>query len=244
MNPLNDSDALIWLPGLVCDEAVWTGVRARFPQPGEVITYPDARSIEAMAQRVLAAAAGRRVWLAGHSMGGRVAIEVARRLDAGRLRGLVLASTGHQPLAEGEAGELERAGRAKLVALARAEGMRAMGRAWVQGMVRPENLGSPIEAEIVDMIARHAPETFEGHVQALLGRPDASATLAALAAPVLLLCGAQDGWSPPERHATIARIVRDGQLQVIEGAGHMLPMEQPAAMAQAIQAWMRGVAAR
>jgi pimeloyl-ACP methyl ester carboxylesterase len=235
---MHDDETLIWLPGLVCDEAVWAGVRAHSNEPGLVITYPDARSIDAMAQRVVDAAAGRRVWLIGHSMGGRVAIEAARRLGPA-LRGLVLASTGHQPLADGEAGEREREGRAKLVALARNEGMRAMGRQWVRGMVRPEKLGTPIEDAIVEMIARHTADTFEGHVQALLGRPDATATLVALTAPVLLLCGAQDSWSPPERHQVISRIVQRGQLQIIEGAGHMLPMEQPQIMARAIQAWMQ-----
>jgi pimeloyl-ACP methyl ester carboxylesterase len=235
---MRDEETLIWLPGLVCDDAVWAEVRAHWSAPGEVVSYLDARSIETMAQRVVDAAAGRRVWLIGHSMGGRVAIEAARQLGPA-LRGLVLASTGHQPLADGEAGEREREGRAKLVALARSEGMRAMGRQWVQGMVRPENRGTPIEDAIVEMIARHTPDTFEGHVQALLGRPDATATLAALAAPVLLLCGAQDSWSPPERHQVISRIVQRGQLQIIEGAGHMLPMEQPQIMARAIQAWMQ-----
>ena len=53
-------------------------------------------------------------------------------------------------------------------------------------------------------------------------------------AAVLLLCGAQDSWSPPERHAAISRVVQRGQLQIIEGAGHMLPMEQPRIMARAI----------
>lgn len=235
---MHDDESLIWLPGLVCDEAVWADVRVQWSEPGLVVDYPDARSIHAMAQRVVDAAAGHRVWLIGHSMGGRVAIEAAHRLGPA-LRGLVLASTGHQPLADGEAGEREREGRAQLVALARSEGMRAMGRQWVQGMVRPENLGTPIEDAIVEMIARHTPATFEGHVQALLGRPDATATLAALDVPVLLLCGAQDSWSPPERHQVISRIVRRGQLQIIEGAGHMLPMEQPRIMARAIQAWMQ-----
>lgn len=235
---MHDEEALIWLPGLVCDDAVWAEVRAHWSAPGAVVSYPGARSIDAMARRVVDAVAGRRVWLIGHSMGGRVAIEAARQLGPA-LRGLVLASTGHQPLADGEAGEREREGRARLVALARSEGMRAMGRQWVRGMVRPGNLGTPIEDAIVEMIARHTADTFEGHVQALLGRPDATATLAALAAPVLLLCGAQDSWSPPERHQVISRIVQRGQLQIIEGAGHMLPMEQPQTMARAIQAWMQ-----
>lgn len=235
---MHDEAITVWLPGLVCDEAVWTDVRAHWSEPGLVVIYPDARSIDAMAQRVVDAAAGRRVWLIGHSMGGRVAIEAARQLGPA-LRGLVLASTGHQPIGDGEAGEREREGRAKLVALARSEGMRAMGHQWVQGMVRPENLGTPIEDAIVEMIARHTPATFEGHVQALLGRPDATTTLAALTAPVLLLCGAQDSWSPPERHQVISRIVQRGQLQIIEGAGHMLPMEQPQIMARAIQAWVQ-----
>ncbi|WP_066269121.1 alpha/beta fold hydrolase [Hydrogenophaga palleronii] len=235
-----DEPLAIWLPGLVCDEAVWAGVHAHWAAPGPVITYPDERSIGAMAQRVLAAAAGRRVCLIGHSMGGRVALEAARQLGPS-LCGLVLCSTGYQALPGDEAGQREREGRAQLVALAQGDGMRAMGERWVKGMLKPEHLGSPVEADVVAMIARHTPRTFENHVQALLNRPDATATLSGLSVPVLLLCGAQDSWSPPARHAAMGQLVPPGlaQLQIIEDAGHMLPMEQPLFVAHAIRAWMQ-----
>ena len=71
---MHGDETLIWLPGLVCDEAVWSGVRAHASAPGLVVAYPDARSIDAMAQRVVDAVAGRRAWLIGHSMGGASAM--------------------------------------------------------------------------------------------------------------------------------------------------------------------------
>lgn len=235
----------IWLPGLVSDAAVWADVRMHWSAPGPVVTYPDEDSIEAMAQRVVEVADGRPVWLVGHSMGGRVAIEAARRLGPA-VQGLVLASTGYQPLPPGEAGQQEREGRAQLIAMAQREGMHAMARRWTLGMLRPEHLGSPMEEDVVAMIGRHTPQTFENHVRALLNRPDATDALAALQVPVLLLCGAQDLWSPPARHAAMSRLLPPGQaqLQIIEGAAHMLPMEQALIVAHAIRSWMQRQTAR
>ncbi len=68
-------EPVLLLPGLVCDRAVWEPQIAALATHRECIVadYGAADSIQAMAQRVLSAAP-ERFCVAGHSMGGRVAL--------------------------------------------------------------------------------------------------------------------------------------------------------------------------
>ncbi|HBH39917.1 MAG TPA: alpha/beta hydrolase, partial [Curvibacter sp.] len=106
------STTLMLLPGLNCDAAVWAPqVAALKAQANCIIPAWGLRdSLTAMAQQVLDEAPTDRFSVAGHSMGGRVALEVMR-LAPQRVARLALLSTGTHPLAAGEAGEKERVGR-------------------------------------------------------------------------------------------------------------------------------------
>jgi pimeloyl-ACP methyl ester carboxylesterase len=176
-------------------------------------------------------------------MGGRVAFEVVRQAP-GRVTGLALLDTGCRALAPGAAGEQERHGRLALLATARREGMRAMARVWVQGMVHPRRLAdAPLIDPILDMFARKTAEIFAAQIHALLSRPDASGLLGGISCPALLLCGAQDSWSPPAGHREMAAAIPGSTFAIIEDCGHMAPMEQPAAVTTALAAWLDTVAA-
>jgi pimeloyl-ACP methyl ester carboxylesterase len=48
-------------------------------------------------------------------------------------------------------------------------------------------------------VGRMSGEIYAAQTRALLGRPDAGEVLRGLACPTLVLCGMQDGWSPPDR---------------------------------------------
>ncbi|MFN7196434.1 MAG: alpha/beta fold hydrolase, partial [Hylemonella sp.] len=110
---------LMLLPGLNCDAAVWA------PQVAALQDVADCRipawglrdTLTAMAEQVLQEAPPGPFCLAGHSMGGRVALEVLR-LAPERVERLALLSTGTHPLAAGEAGEKEKAGRMALLKIA------------------------------------------------------------------------------------------------------------------------------
>jgi pimeloyl-ACP methyl ester carboxylesterase len=237
----------------MCDATVWAPLRPRLDavlhQGGRVdgpdgndaafsVFDPGARTdIGAMAEALLARAPARFA-LAGHSMGGRIALEVVRRAPQ-RVQRLALLSTGCQPLAAGEPGERERAGRARLQALARRDGVAAMAREWVQGMVHPQRLGDAdlVEA-IVAMMARRSVATFEAQIRALLGRPDAEPVLRGLRMPTLMLCGQDDAWSPPERHRAMAACAPGARLVLVPQAGHMVTLEQPEAVAAAMVDWL------
>jgi pimeloyl-ACP methyl ester carboxylesterase len=229
----------------MCDETVWNPVlphlQAVLPALAPwVADHGSADSLGAMAERILATAPDRFA-LAGHSMGARVALEVLRRAPQ-RVARIALLDTGYLPLPAGEAGEAEAAKRHALLAIARAEGTRAMGRQWVQGMVHPQRLqDAPLMAAILDMFARKDAEVFAAQIRALLARPDGTPLLQSLAAagiPTLVACGRQDSWSPVAQHEAMHALAPGSVLEVIEEAGHMAPMERPAETAAMLARWL------
>ena len=230
---------IVLLPGLLCDDTVWVDQRKAFGAGVEVFVpdYGERNSIPAMAEQVLESVHSARFLLAGHSMGGRVALEVARRAPR-RVAGLALLDTGYQAREPGDAGEKEKANRMRLLALSREKGMRAMGEQWAPGMVHPARVGSALYGSILDMIERSTPQRFEAQIQALLGRPDAAPMLESLACPTLLICGREDRWSPLARHEDMHAVIPGSKLRVIEDSGHMSTMEQPDAVSAAMLDWI------
>jgi pimeloyl-ACP methyl ester carboxylesterase len=171
-------------------------------------------------------------------------LEVARRAPE-RLIGFALLDTGYEALAPGEAGELEAAGRHALLAMARREGMRAMARTWLQGMVyRPRLTDEELVEPILDMFERRTPDLFALQIKALLTRPDATSVLPTLQCPTLVLCGREDAWAPPTRHDVMAKMIGHSTLEIVPDCGHMSPMERPQAVNQAFRRWLGSIEAR
>ena len=220
----------------MCDEVFWQPLMAGLPATlrGQAVDYGDADSITAMAEAVLAVAP-LSFALAGHSMGGRVALEVVR-LAPSRVQKLILMDTGYLPRAQGEKGETEKAGRMALVELAQKDGVRAMCAEWVKGMVHPDRLGDAALIEsIIGMFEHKNAGRFAQQQNALLTRPDASPVLASLKIPCMLLCGRQDSWATVAQHAAMQALAPHASLAVIEDAGHMVLMERPEPTIQAIR---------
>ncbi|WP_157269813.1 alpha/beta fold hydrolase [Azohydromonas aeria] len=231
---------VVLLPGLMCDAAVWAAQCEVLAFADCVVpSYGELSSITGMARHVLETVPAQRFSVAGHSMGGRVALEMVR-LAPQRVERLALLDTGMDPIAGGAAGEQERARRLALLQLARDKGMRTMGAEWARGMVHPARLDSPLFQDILDMIDRHTPAIFEAQINALLARPDARSVLAGLRCPTLVACGRQDAWSPLSRHEEMHALIPGSRLVAIEDSGHMSTMEQPAAVSRALLDWMQG----
>jgi pimeloyl-ACP methyl ester carboxylesterase len=230
---------LLLLPGLLCDSTVWRDQIRGLGSHADchVPDYGSRDSLTAMAHHVLASAPGGSFALAGHSMGGRVALEVVR-LAPHRVERIALLDTGYQRLPTGAAGEQEKAGRMALLEQARAAGMRVMGQAWARGMVHATRLGTPVFDEILDMIERRTPAIFAAQIEALLHRPDATSVLKGLAGPTLVACGRDDQWSPLARHRQMAALIPGARLAVIEDSGHMTTMEQPEAVTRLLLQWL------
>ena len=236
------TEPLVLLPGLMCDGGVWSPLFAVLPssQMTQVVDYGLADSITAMAQLALDQAP-ERFALAGHSMGGRAALEVVR-LAPERVTRVALLDTGYLARPAGSAGEQEASKRYALLQVARTQGVDIMAQAWVQGMVHPDRLSDEaLITSIVGMFARKSAEVFACQIAALLARPDASDVLRVLAVsmlPTLILCGAQDAWSTPAQHEEMRALVPHAVLELVDAAGHMAPMEQPEAVARSLVHWL------
>lgn len=232
---------LLLVPGLMCDHTVWAPLLPWLTADRSctVVDHADADALPQMAHQLLASAPPRFL-LAGHSMGARVALEVLR-LAPERVRGVALMDTGFLPKPQGSAGDDESAKRLALLQIAKEQGVRAMAQQWVRGMVHPDRLG---DAELIErilaMFERKSAGIFERQIRALLSRPDGSDVLRSLRVPTLLMCGAQDAWSPPAQHEAMQVLVSPTlvQMDLIEHAGHMAPMERPAEVAASLSRWL------
>jgi pimeloyl-ACP methyl ester carboxylesterase len=232
-------EPLLLLPGFLCDEAVWAGQIAALADIAEsrCIGWGDLDSLGAMAESVLDAAP-ETFSVAGHSMGGRVALEIYRRAP-GRVRRIALFNTGCDLRDSGASGAREEAGRRALLAVARESGMRAMAMRWIPPMVHPDRLGdAPFVAAVAEMFERKTPDIQEAQMNALLARPDATGVVESIRCPALLLSGREDGFSTPAAHAAMAAAIPGSRLVVVPESGHMAPMERPEAVAAAMRDWL------
>jgi len=222
---------LLFLPGLICDARMFAPQLAAFPDSRAIDGYGTVDTLEGMA-RVALEQAPESFDLFGHSMGGRIALEVFR-LAPNRVRRLALSSTGVHPL-----GADEPAKRATLKAIGHERGFEALVDTWLPPMVADGNRSKPTYDTMRQMCLDAGQAVFDAQIAALLGRPEQESLLAEIRCPTLVMTGALDAWSPPAQHKAIAGRIADSTLVIVEGAGHMLPLEAPDAVNQAIAAWL------
>jgi pimeloyl-ACP methyl ester carboxylesterase len=236
----SDKPSLVLLPGFLCDQTVWKqqiAALAGLTDPVCMEWGPEHDSILAMAEAVLRETP-EQFALAGHSMGGRVALQVYR-LAPERVTKIALFNTGADARPPGAAGEEEERGRRALLEIARSQGMRAMAVEWLKGMLPPYRQDDKaLVEEIIAMFERKSPDLFEIQMLALLGRPNATPLLPHILCPALVLTGFDDRWSPPGRHLQMAQSISLSELVVIPKCGHMSTMERPDEVTAAMRGWL------
>ncbi|NIZ10878.1 alpha/beta fold hydrolase [Pseudooceanicola sp. HF7] len=224
---------VVLVPGLVSDARVWKPV-AEALAPRYPIHDADVRqdsSIPGMAHRILQQVDGPLVVI-GHSMGGRVAMEMAHQAPD-RLRALVLANTGHDAKKPGE--EAKRQAKIDLAN----DDMEKLAAEWLPPMLDPARTGdTALMQDLTEMVLSIGPVVHERQIRALVDRPDAGTYISEITCPILLVTGAQDGWSPEPQHREIADLAPDAEVHVIDQAGHFLPLEQSAQTVALITEWL------
>jgi pimeloyl-ACP methyl ester carboxylesterase len=223
---------LLLLPGLICDARVFAPQLAAFPEARAVDGYGAADSLEDMA-RVALGQASESFDLLGHSMGARVALEVFR-LAPNRVRRLALVSTGVHSLAADEPAK-----RRALQAIGHERGFEALVDTWLPPMVAEANrANAALYVPMRRMCLDQGQPVFDAQIEALLNRPEQESLLGRVKCPTLVMTGELDGWSGPAQHEAMAARIIDATLTIVPGAGHMLPLEAPEAMNEAIAAWL------
>ena len=217
------------------DRAIWKAqlpaLSARFEV--RVFNFPGFDAITDMAESVLENAP-RKFSIAGHSMGGRVALEIYR-LASAQVDRLALLDTGIYPAHEKEP-ELRRG----LIDTAFQDGMEAMAREiWIPSIIHPDRRDDAdlVEA-LVAMAERHTPEEMAAQIDALLNRPDMRALLPNIACPTLVCCGREDAWASASQHSEMAGLIPGARLEIIDHCGHMTTMEHPQRLTGLMLEWL------
>jgi pimeloyl-ACP methyl ester carboxylesterase len=222
------------LSGLLCDEAFWTDIPQRLSAVAEsqVVSFRGFSSLPAMAQHVLDIAPPRFA-VAGHSMGGRVALEIMRFAPE-RVTGLALLNTGVQAVRDGEPQS-----RSHLLRVAYEHGMSALAAEWLPPMMGSDAARSAeLMPRLSAMIQRFTADAYAGQVSAMLNRPEVLSVLPTIAVPTLLLSGSDDAWSPVSQQESIRRRIPHATLFEIPRAGHMAPLERPGSVVIALREWL------
>jgi pimeloyl-ACP methyl ester carboxylesterase len=229
---------LILLPGLAADAAMWTHQLAAVPPPWRA-TVSDVHfhhdTLEAMAAALLADQAGELV-LCGASMGGMLAMEVARQAP-GRVRGLALLGTSARP----ETPQMH-ALREQAIALFAQGRVREVLEPNVPLAFHPDQAAdAALVQAYFDLVMRAGAQQLIRQNRAVMARPDARVHLPQLRCPVLVLCGDADQLAPPECSQEIAALVPHARLVMVPRCGHMLSMEKPAEVNAALLDWLAGL---
>lgn len=229
--------SLILLPGLAADASMWReqvdALAAFSPVVTDVHTRHD--SIGAMAAALLQEHPGPLV-LAGASMGGMIAMEVARQAPD-RILGLALLGTDANPESEDMRALRERA--IELFAQGRAAEVIEPN---VHLAFHPDHARDPVLVRAyLDFVLGAGADQLIRQNRAVIGRPDARGHLPYLRCPVLVMCGDADQLTPLARSEEILGLCQSARLIVVPGCGHMLTMECPQFVNAALEEWLTSV---
>jgi len=224
------------LPGLLEDADAFSAVIHGLADVAacRVADMTRADTIAGLARSALAQAPEGPLFLAGHSMGGYVALEVMRQAPE-RVAKLALLNTHARP-DTAEATE----NRQRLMALADRD-FQAVIAALLPKLMTPAHVSDPALAGIVTTMALAVGrEAFKRQENAIIARIDSRAHLAKIRCPTLVVAARDDQLMPVEILREMAEGISGARLAIVEDSGHMASMERPREVTRLLREWLTG----
>lgn len=230
---------VIFLHGFPFDHTIWEPLLPLLEQDARLI-LPDLRGFgrspvtdEIYTMRLLAEDIYQlinklkidKAILVGHSMGGYVSLAFAHAYP-GILAGLGLVST----QASADTPERRQA-RLKTAEAVHHKGAKLVASNMVDHLTSKAELIAPIN----DMILHAHPAGIAGSLKGMAERQDMTGALADIHVPAVVLAGTADQILGQDKMQTLAQMLPMGWLVEVPGGGHMLMMEEPQMVADALR---------
>ena len=225
---------IVLVPGLASSARIYAPVIPALWRFGPVMVANHIRddSMAAIAARLLSEAPPRFA-LAGHSMGGYIALEIMRQAPE-RVAKLALINTQARP----DTPEAT-ARRRVLMERARRGELRALREESFPELVHPSRRD---DAEILKLVhAQDEDVGVEGYLRqqtAVIARVDSRPTVSTIKCPTLVLTGDADNTIPNALSKEMAEGIAGARLMVLDRCGHLPQAEQPEATARALTEWL------
>jgi 3-oxoadipate enol-lactonase len=236
--------AVVLVHSLGTDLRIWDGVVAALKASHFLLRYDlrghgltDAKAppytIDVLSDdlfRLLDARGIESAVLCGISIGGQIALRCAARHPR-RATGLILCDTaariGDEALWNVRIAGIEAGGLESV-----ADSVLARWFAPSFGVARPEDYRG-----YRNLLLRTSAEGYLGASMALRDA-DLSDSARAVRAPTLVLCGAEDGATPPPVVRSLAESIPGARFEIVPDAGHLPAVEQPEAVARLLKSFL------
>jgi len=229
-------DPLVLIHALGCDASMWDGVVSALPSDiGLVI--PELRghgastlgwrlpSVDVWADDLVRLLRQKGIvspGIAGISLGGYTALAIAAA-QPGLARSFAFVST--SAAADDDAGKQRRAAG---IAMIRRSGWKAFAEALVPSLLNDNRPQFEAHREnVMAMFARCGDSGLPPTLMALAARPDRRALLLSIRVPTLVVVGAVDALTPPDRSRALATGIPGARLHVLDDIAHLSAMESP-----------------
>ena len=225
---------LLLLPGLLEDaDAFEHQVLGLAEQAACVVAdLTRADTIAGLAEQALAQAPSGAFALAGHSMGGYVALELMRQAPE-RVQRLALIATNARPDSPAATSD-----RRRLMRLAETD-FPAVAAQLLPRLVSVAHLQrQEIAGKVTEMALATGKDAFLRQQCAIIGRIDSRPHLAAIGCPTLVVAAREDALMPLEVLREIADGIPGARLETVEESGHMVSLEQPEALTRLLCSWL------
>jgi pimeloyl-ACP methyl ester carboxylesterase len=172
--------------------------------------------------------------LCGLSMGGYISLRAVEREEE-KFGGLILCDT--KANADPDEVKLKRAMNVKRI---NDEGVQKFAADFVPTTFAPESI-EKLGDEYIQVLGRAMnlnAAGVKGCLIAMAARTDTSAYLPEIKIPVMILCGENDKLSTPDAMREMADKINDAEFHIVPEAGHMTPVENPAAVAERIKTFL------
>ena len=230
---------MLFLPGTLCTPAVFEqqiGELDRYTPRVDALHFTLQNSIAEMADLAIAQIPRQSgAAIVGFSMGGMVAMEIARKAPE-LVRGLALLNTSCQ------ANHSDRqSARIMHLEQARLKGIGSVIKQYYlqHYLYRPHTKAEDL---IIKMACELGTECFEAQIEALATRPDLTPGLAGIKCPTLILGATEDRLCPPETQTLMHHQIENSELVMLEACGHFSTLEQPAVVSDKLIKWYQATA--
>lgn len=235
---------LVCLPGTLCDGRAFAPLVDALRRRGmslrslaiDTAAAHRAEDVARLAMTQIAPSGDESIVIAGFSLGGMIAVHLARMLGK-RARALLLLDMN---------GEIDKpnnaSNRRAMVERARQNGLARfiLEETWPTHVAASRIGDAELRDTVVAMANSVGLEGFARQADIAIARPRSIDIVAELDVPTLVLCGEEDRITPPALGAEIAAAAGN-ELVRIPDAGHFALLEQPDAIADSVMQWLFGV---
>ncbi|WP_163835985.1 alpha/beta fold hydrolase [Spartinivicinus ruber] len=225
---------VLFLPGMLCDQRVWQYQIDHLKavcQP-DFLDLRNYGRLEQMLSAIAKASTFESI-IIGFSMGGYLALEYALQGEVLFKKLAIIGTT-----AKGYP-ESEKSMRRQLLTQIQQGQYTGMSLERLRLMVHPDHHQNNELLDLIKQMEQDAGEqVFINQLTATLNRENREPLLSNIQQPTLLVAGKQDQIAPYKAVSTMASLVPDSELHILENCGHMIPLEQPQPLTDILKEWI------